>query len=324
MAHEIDMSNGRANTAYVGKVPWHGLGQRVSPDADLETWRKAGGLEWDALLQDIGYIHNGQARTWPDRRVMFRSDTGEPLSVVSDRYKPVQPGEVLEFFRDLVDAEGSFRIETVGSLRGGRKVWALAKAADTITLPGNDVVERYLLMATSYDFSLPTIVMPTSVRVVCANTLHLAAGVSGKNANARVFHTAKFDEKQIKEELGFTEAWKEFSSLTHQLATTTLPDRLAPEFVLKSFFRDEQIKNPELQGRRDKVLEEVLPLLQTSPGGGMESARGTLWGGVNAITYHVDHASRAHSNDNRMNRAWFGSGARIKDRAMRTAVEMLA
>ena len=28
MAHELDFSNGRANMAYVGEKPWHGLGRR--------------------------------------------------------------------------------------------------------------------------------------------------------------------------------------------------------------------------------------------------------------------------------------------------------
>lgn len=33
MSHEIDMSNNRANMAYVGKVPWHELGQQINPDS---------------------------------------------------------------------------------------------------------------------------------------------------------------------------------------------------------------------------------------------------------------------------------------------------
>ncbi len=29
MAHELDMSNGRANMMYAGDRPWHGLGKYV-------------------------------------------------------------------------------------------------------------------------------------------------------------------------------------------------------------------------------------------------------------------------------------------------------
>ena len=39
MAHEIDMSNNRANMAFVGEIPWHGLGQELTEDADLNTWK---------------------------------------------------------------------------------------------------------------------------------------------------------------------------------------------------------------------------------------------------------------------------------------------
>ena len=48
MAHQIDESNNRANMAYVGKVPWHGLGQQM--DDDL---RVARGLEDLALLLEV-------------------------------------------------------------------------------------------------------------------------------------------------------------------------------------------------------------------------------------------------------------------------------
>ena len=30
MAHELDMTNNRANMAYVGDKPWHGLGQELT------------------------------------------------------------------------------------------------------------------------------------------------------------------------------------------------------------------------------------------------------------------------------------------------------
>lgn len=59
----------------------------------------------------------------PDAKVLFRSDTLEPLSVVSPRYKVVQPSEILEFYRDLV-AAGRFEIETAGVFKSGRKIWA--------------------------------------------------------------------------------------------------------------------------------------------------------------------------------------------------------
>jgi len=58
--------------------------------------------------------------------VLARNDTHEALSIVSADYHIVQPGEVLEFYRDLMDDYG-YTLETAGSLNNGRKVWALAR-----------------------------------------------------------------------------------------------------------------------------------------------------------------------------------------------------
>ena len=79
-------------------------------------------------------------KTYPDSKVLYRSDTLAPLSVVSNRYQVVQPHTVLEFYRDLVATAG-FELETAGVLKGGRKLWALAKTGQETVLKGSDRVE---------------------------------------------------------------------------------------------------------------------------------------------------------------------------------------
>jgi hypothetical protein len=59
-------------------------------------------------------------------------------------------------------------------LKAGRKFWALARTGKSAALKGNDVVNGYLLLATSCDGTLATVAMPTTVRVVCNNTLTIA------------------------------------------------------------------------------------------------------------------------------------------------------
>ncbi|MBN0134206.1 DUF932 domain-containing protein, partial [Pseudomonas aeruginosa] len=85
----------------------------------------------------------------------------------------VQPREVLEFYRDLTQVSG-YELETAGVLKGGRKFWALARTGQNTSLKGNDLVNGYLLLATSCDGTLATTATPTTVRVVCNNTLTIA------------------------------------------------------------------------------------------------------------------------------------------------------
>ena len=47
MAHELEFVDGKAQMAYVGGVPWHGLGTRVLADLTSEQMLKAAGLDWE-------------------------------------------------------------------------------------------------------------------------------------------------------------------------------------------------------------------------------------------------------------------------------------
>jgi len=64
--------------------------------------------------------------------------------VVSQRYKVVQPREILEFYRDLIEVSG-FQLETAGVLKGCRKIWVLARIGHSATIQGNDVHDAYVL-----------------------------------------------------------------------------------------------------------------------------------------------------------------------------------
>src|SRR5471032_1733679 len=112
-------------------------------------------------------------QSFPENKVLFRSDTNAPLSVVSHRYHVVQPSEILEFYRDLTEVSG-YELETAGVLKGGRKIWALARTGQSSTIKGNDAMNAYVLLATACDGSLATTAQFTSIRVVCNNTLAVA------------------------------------------------------------------------------------------------------------------------------------------------------
>ena len=98
MAHQVE------SMAYVGETPWHGLGNQLSPHQPIEVWAKQAGMDWKVLEAPVCFMtgkagHLGGIRSYEDHKVLFRSDSKEPLSVVSNRYKVVQPCEILEFVR---------------------------------------------------------------------------------------------------------------------------------------------------------------------------------------------------------------------------------
>jgi phage/plasmid-like protein (TIGR03299 family) len=154
-----------------------------------------------------------------EQRVLYRSDTHAPLSVVSQRFQEVQPMEILHFYRDLTEQSG-FELETAGVLKGGKKFWALARTGQSSALKGKDVSNGYILLATACDGTLATTAQFTSIRVVCNNTLAIALrGQQGNSGVVKVPHSTRFDAEKVKQQLGISvRAWDEHMYEMKQLS----------------------------------------------------------------------------------------------------------
>ena len=329
MAHMIDTTTGRAAMAYTGQTPWHGLGQSLTPGADVDTWTREAGLGYTVLESPVQYTTPAttEPQTWPARKVLHRSDTGAPLAVVSDSYHVVQPAEVMDFFRKLVDL-GGFQLETAGALSDGRRVWALASVGDAAPVVDRDLVRPYLLLGTSYDGTMATVAKFTAIRVVCNNTITAAVGgyaggrvIKGESETStgylrsavRVLHSERFDADAVRLQLGIVAgAWESFLVQSRQLAGVPMDTLQADEFLAELLAPYHTSAKP-LQD--SKAYRRALELFHGQAiGADLPGVAGTRWAMLNAITQLVDH-ERGRSNNTRMESAWFGAGAALKARA---------
>ena len=270
----------------------------------------------------------GEALEFPEQKVLYRSDTHAALSVVSQRYKVVQPQEVLEFYRDLSEVAG-FELETAGVLKAGRRFWALARTGKSACLKGNDVVHSYLLLATSCDGTLATMAIPTSVRVVCNNTLAMA--LQGANAGAiKVPHSTHFDALAVKRQLGVAVGqWDSFMYRMKTLAERKVKTHEAMNYFLKVICQTDQLGEGGGSGvsglANERALKKVQALFEGhGRGAELQAAKDTAWGLLCSVTEFVDHEKQARSQDNRLDSAWFGQGALLKQRALEHALQLVA
>lgn len=220
MAHEIyTAKNGQASMAFVGATPWHGLGQHLTEGAPITIWTQEAGFDWEALAATPTFTRaDGTIGQFGEKSVIYRSDTGAPLSVMGDRYKIVQPREVLGFFDSLIKDQG-FQLHTAGVLCGGNKLWALAKNGHGGEVVKGDKVRQFLMLSTSLDGSSPTTAAFTEVRIVCANTLRMAMRSLDKKNSVRVSHRSVFDANSVKEQLGLAgDVWRHFMDSAQALA----------------------------------------------------------------------------------------------------------
>lgn len=343
MAHQIEQ------IAYVGETPWHGLGNQLSPNQPLEVWAQQAGMDWRIESSNVSYMaqnERGQSIIMPfeEQRVLYRSDTHAPLSVVSQRYQEVQPKEILEFYRDLTEQSG-FELETAGVLKGGKKFWALARTGQSTALKSKDVSNGYILLATACDGTLATTAQFTSIRVVCNNTLAIALrGQSSSAGVVKVPHSTKFDAEKVKQQLGISvRAWDEHMYEMKQLTQRKVSQQEAkayfdavfnnstmsisdPEENIIQFYRNVaqqvQEKKPEPNGR---AMNKALEMFNgQGRGAELSSAKDTAYGLLCSITEFVDHERRAMSTDHRLDSAWFGAGAGLKQRGLEQALALIA
>ena len=316
MAHLIE------TMAYANEVPWHGLGNNINADSSIEEWQRQAGLDWTVSKRPVFFHQREQDNTFSvaaerhfkDKFVLARDTDNAPFSVVSDRYKPVQPKDVLEFFRDLIATHG-MTIETAGSLKDGKRIWALAKTGDAHKVLGSDLVDSYLLLATSYDLTFSTLAQFTSVRVVCNNTLQQS--LKDYISRVSIPHFRDFNATQTHEQLGLGRAqWGAFSQALDAIAKIKLDSAKAKEVLGKVFVTPEKDITYV-----DPQVEKIMSLFE-GKAIGADIAGQTGWGLVNAVTEYADHHKRARSQGNRLDNAWFGAAANIKDAVFHEVLEL--
>ncbi|MBV8618868.1 MAG: DUF932 domain-containing protein [Curvibacter sp.] len=314
--------------AYVGTAPWHSLGNPLPPKQSIDVWAREAGMDWTICETPVRYLTEqagalGSIQTFEDQKVLYRSDTKAALSVVSGRYQVVQPKAVLEFYRDLSEVSG-FELETAGVLKAGRKFWALARTGKSCTLKGTDVVNGYLLLATSCDGTLATTATPTTIRVVCNNTLTIA--LQGAASAIKVPHNTSFDAQMVKKQLGIAvSSWDSFMYRMKTLSERKVKTHEAMNYFLKVLCQTDSHVDAAQGLVNERALKKVQSLYDGhGKGADLASAHGTAWGLLNAVTEFVDHERRARSQEYRLDSAWFGQGATLKQRALDHALQLAA
>ncbi len=348
MSHQIENNM----IAYRGETPWHGLGFQVSENATGAEMLEIAGLNWRVQRRTLA-MRNAEGEGLLTEQLngfkaIVRSDTNFVFGIPTKRYEVVQNEQIVDLFREYCEA-GHAKMETVGALRNGAVVWALAKlnGGTSVTLKGNDKMNGYILFSTSHDGSLSTVGKATSVRVVCHNTM--SAALKG-GVDFKVKHSTKWTAEKAndaKEKLGMAaEQIQEFHAAAERLSNIRIDRQNQIEYisrlaggkclldqivenstaVVSTNMLDAAIQatthryaNPE--DCLNRVGKAILEAIVDSPGSRMESAKGTLWGAVNGVSYYTDHVA-GRTQDSRLSNAWFGQNVELKRSAMEVALEM--
>ncbi len=346
MAHMIEDNM----IAYKNQTPWHGLGTLVNANATGNEMLAAAKMDWEVKRRQLAMrgadgtgLLTAQLTNY---RAIVRSDNDHVFNIATDSYQIVQNSQIIDLFREYCEA-GHASMETVGAIKGGAIVWALAKLnGATTVINGIDQVDGYVLLMTSHDGTIQTIGKGTQIRVVCWNTL--SAALHGK-AQFKMKHSTKWTPEKAAEakvSMGLVvEQMQELNAVSEKLAKVSIDDADWLEFMAQLIGKENVLKasGTEMTGadvlywnefvndvKHGKAVQgtdltrmarEIQTATVDSPGAALATANGTLWGAVNGVTYYADHM-RGRTQDNRLTSAWAGDSEILKTSAMRVAVEM--
>lgn len=331
---------------YVGQEPWHGLGTKLSQPPTAREAIIQAGLDWEIATQPIylnapitsalevpggpitqvtGYDEN-RFEVAPEWLAVRRLSDGKVLGITGPRWTPVQSRDAFGIFDPLVQ-QGLATFHTAGSLDGGKLIWILCQIGNEQTIIGADTTAHFLLLNMGHNGWRGINMMPTEVRVVCANTNGMAEARAKAGKLMRTFnHTAGVIQR-LEDAADFLAPYLvsfEATCDAFRIMAQADLDAEAVDRVIRHCFPDpvREDGTPARTNHIEKVRADILGRFE----GGLighdllpADKRRTAWTLYNAITEFVDH-TRGRSENARLSSAWFGDGAAIKETARKALI----
>jgi phage/plasmid-like protein (TIGR03299 family) len=216
-------------------LAWSGLGTAINNASSSAEAINVAGLDWEVKQSSVQWLDEagmGTLRTEDSFRVNYREDTGNLLGVVTKRYRVVQNAEAFSFVDHLL-GEG-INIETVGSLKGGRATWMLAKMPEQKIL--RDDFAPYLLLLNSHDGSRALTVAMTPIRIACFNTVNVALAEAKQKWSFRHTRNVRSRMEMAQRTMGLAGTYMDaLAKRSEQLAATKM-SRLDFERYIEALF----------------------------------------------------------------------------------------
>ncbi len=324
--------------------PWQRNGRTMLAEATTnpEAAIRQAGLDWTVERVDLRCADT--LDPVPEFSAIRRSDTHGLLGVVGKDYSPFQNQAMFSVFKDLAavdrgDGGLPFSIETAGAFQGGKVVWALAHLPDLGIRIGDDEAKTYLLVSNGHTGNRTLIIAPTTVRVICQNTLRLAEAQArerrkhpGLAGGFTLKHTPGIHEAVNEAKAAFAATIASHAATKaawNRLADVPLTSKLEAQFMAMVFGKPGPDEADRAKALR-KTREERLAAILASPTSQVKGTKDSLFSLLQSVVEFADHDRVTRTSDggdadeSRLFSATWGSGADLKARAWDAALEMAA
>ena len=247
--------------------------------------------------------------------LITRGDSGEVLGMCKGRFVPLQNTVLVDIVQPLISS-GKARLDTIGVLGNGEKVWMLVELQNhRYSIVKGDEVTTYLLLVNGHDGSTSVMVGVVPFRLWCSNMLPKV----GKKM-IKFKHTANAEEMLAffkMKVMGVLDLTGEYASQLHML-TMFKPNGFDN---LDAYFRNLfGMGKGELPTRTRNKLNRLHELFLKGQGCDINLVAGTWYAALNAVTEYLNYEA-GRSNESRLNSLWFGPNCDISDTALSLALK---
>ena len=328
MSHEMYEHD---HALYVGKPAWHGLGTVVENAPTTMDAMRLAKMDFGVRLSEpivaevVSDFNQVTVQTEPSKfHATVRTDTQEVLGVVNKNYKIVQNKELFE----IADALPNAKVETAGTLFNGAQSYILMKD-DEWAVNGNDEMHEYLCLMNSHNGTLSLSALPTSIRVVCNNTLSWAIS-QGQQRMIKLKHTGDMSDKilSLKDALAEWHSHKmDFRSTVQRLGRTRWKREEIQSFWMDCYqmFEGEVPKDSdtdENHNLRKKAMATFHGWSDTFDKEVQQFGQDSAWIAANAVTNWLQHKKRRTTEATVANKL-IGDASRDSTRVMRKALQLV-
>ena len=340
---------------------WHGHGTVVDGALTTKEAFEKSGLDWPGGVEkrplftsaspfdpnalpesviDVATIPGDDARTQkilaspmlvPDQCAVIRVMDNAILGTVGPKYQVIQNVAMFDFLDTLTAGDDKVaKWESAGSLRGGRHVWALLNLPDSEIIVGkDDRLLPYLLVTNAHDGTAACRVIPTTVRVVCMNTLSAAVAGQFSDLTVTIRHTGDVASKIAEAKRALAQAatmFGAFEKVANELAATLISREDFDTLVEKLFPTPEDNASDASKTRNENnrmlLAAAVVDEQKLLPAPDM-----SMWTVLNGFTRFVDHSQKValrgrEGSEARFENSFFGRGAKMKAQAASTLIDM--
>ncbi len=339
MAHEITNTDRYGEVRTGGKRAWHGLGEEIQEGLGAVAAAEEVGVGWTTSLSDVfcketSIDDNGDVSenlvVLPSHKLHIRDDNASHLGMVSSGYQIFDNIEVCKFADALAGLDSAISVETIGTLRGGKRFFVLVKLPKVIQAGANDPLAQYVLLSNGHGGVAAFNAYPTSIRVVCANTLRWSERDVLKGC--RFQHTGDLESKlgEVQAALGI--ALKETDKFEQQVLALSgskvgggskkrAAEELAAYFT--GVYDATELRLSDNEDRKGRVIEAWTANMEDE----RQLGGASLWTAYNSVSQWYDHErgrfKEVADSRGRVNSNLFGTADRFKRVAYNQALELV-